>query len=43
MMAIGNFGSKSNSWRGVGRKAFEAEFDGGGEIRHSPLAGLEEI
>jgi hypothetical protein len=42
-MAIGNFGSKSNSSRAVGRRPFEAEFNGGGEIRKSALAGLDEI
>lgn len=42
-MAIGNLGSKSNSWRGVGRRPFTAEFDGGGEIRKRPLAGLDEM
>jgi len=43
MIAMGNFGSKSNSLRGVGRWPSEAEFDGGGEIRKRPLAGLDEI
>jgi hypothetical protein len=43
MIAIGNIGSKSNSGRAVGRKSLDAEFDGGGEIRKRPLAGLDDM
>jgi hypothetical protein len=43
MTAIGNFGSKLNSGRGVGRRPFETKFEDGGEIRKRPLAGLDEI
>ena len=42
---IGKVGSKSYSGRGVGKipDFIAASFDGGGEIKTSPVAGLEEI